>query len=147
MAEIDDGELEQLRAAASKAADLEGDAAIGRAHRETESKRITEAASRLSSEDRELVEGEPDLARRAALVARLSAAGSGRARANPGGGPPMPKPYVGDFDTAWRNGEFREARERDPKGAAEWLASKAQIKPKAQPFSWLGVGSAQKGRP
>jgi len=98
-----------------------------KAHAKAESDRIAAAAEGLDEADKALIAGEPDLARKAALLARLSPAadaGPPKAKAAPraAGAPPAASSI--DFAASMRDPRaMAEAKARDPKGFAAFLSS------------------------
>jgi pyruvate dehydrogenase E2 component (dihydrolipoamide acetyltransferase) len=98
-----------------------------KAHAKAESDRIAAAAEGLDEADKALIAGEPDLARKAALLARLSPAadaGPPKAKAAPraAGAPPAASSI--DFAASMKDPRaMAEAKARDPKGFAAFLSS------------------------
>lgn len=109
---------------AAKAAALEADATIGKAYREREAKRIDDAAKTLAAEDKAILDALPSLDAKSLFLDRLRVASTRVAVAPPGAGaaPPPSSSAVPDFAAAWGTPAWADAKAKDPKGAAEWLA-------------------------
>ncbi len=126
-----------------------------RSHVKTESARIATEAEGLDPEDKALIDGEPDIARKAALLARFkreAAPANAKppkvvAPAKPAGGPPSSS--LMDFEAAWAGGPdaWNQAKARDPEGAAKWLTARGSSPStaKTNPFSSLFTRKPSKG--
>jgi hypothetical protein len=131
------------------------DALKWRSHVKAESARIATEAEGLDPEDKALIDGEPDIARKAALLARFkreAAPANAKppkvvAPAKPAGGPPSSS--LVDFEAAWAGGPdaWNQAKARDPEGAAKWLTARGSSPStaKTNPFSSLFTRKPSKG--
>jgi hypothetical protein len=106
-------------------ADIQTAAERWRAHEKAESARIKAAAANLDEADQALIDSEPDIARKAALLARLTPAAAPErtpAKPKPAGGPP-PASAV-DFGEALKDPKaMADAKARDPEGLAKFISS------------------------
>jgi hypothetical protein len=98
------------------------------AYEKAESSRITKAAEGLDDEDKALIAGEPDITRKAALLARLSRAADASpapkpvAKPKPAGGPPSSSAV--DFAAALKDPRaMADAKARDPSGFEKFFSA------------------------
>jgi hypothetical protein len=129
MAEIDDNELQTLRASAARVTELESDATLGREYREAETKRIAKLVDGLPANDRKLLDGVQDLKARSALAERLFAAQPQAPAPIGGGSPPPPGNSNEKFAAAWAAGgsDWERVRAQDPEGARRWVDSQLPV--------------------
>jgi hypothetical protein len=108
---------------------VDPDAARWRAHVKAEAARIEGEAADLDDADKALIAGEPDIARKAALLARLKrdvAAASAKApkvvaTPKPAGGPPSSSAI--DFAAALKDPKaMADAKQRDPDGFTKFFS-------------------------
>lgn len=134
--------------------ELQSAAEKWRAYEKAESARIATEAEGLDPEDKALIDGEKDITRKAALLARFkreaSAAAPAKpakpvAPAKPAGGPPSAGSV--DFEAAWAGGQqaWDAAKARDPEGASKWLAGRNAPSASSNPFSRMFNRKPSKG--
>jgi len=108
-------------------ADIASAAERWRAYEAAEAKRLDEASKALPAEDRALVDGEKDIARRAALVARLQAAHDALAASKPAAkvtakpgptGAPPPATSIDILEALKTPEGMKAAKSADPEGFA-----------------------------
>jgi hypothetical protein len=124
-----------------------------KAHEKAETARIAAEAADLDDADKALIDGEPDIARKAALLARFkrdAAAANAKppkvvATPKPAGGPPSSSSV--DFESAWASGPaaWDAAKARDPDGAAKWLQGRNAPATTSNPFSRMFNRKPSKG--
>lgn len=104
--------------------ELKADAAVGKGYREREHARIDAAAKDLPPGDKALLDMQPSLEAKAALLARISGTAKPEHRPVGSGGAPAPADVI-DFGAAFPDaGKWAAAKARDPKGASAWMASR-----------------------
>jgi hypothetical protein len=107
-------------------ADVQSAADRWRAHETSERARVKAAAASLDADDRKLVDGEPDIGRQAALLARFlrqtdAAAAKSTAKPRAPGGPPSSSSV--DFAAALKDpSALADAKARDPAGFAKFFS-------------------------
>ena len=108
---------------------VDPDALAWRAHVKAESARIAAEAEGLDPEDKALIDGEKDITRKAALLARFKREAAAApvkaakvvAPAKPAGGPPSSSAI--DFASALKDPKaMADAKERDPAGFGKFLS-------------------------
>jgi len=131
---VEDGDLKGLLAAAQKEVEtlkaLTPDAELGREYRERETKRIDAAKTALSPSVQVLIDAQPTVALKAALLDELTKSSSADVKKaadvpkNQGAGAGT---SAIDFAAASADPvKWAEAKARDPKGATEWFAAQAR---------------------
>jgi hypothetical protein len=109
-------EVDDVASLKAKIAELEPDAAVGRAHREAELRRIEAGKAKLSEDQRAIVDALPSVEMKAKALASF-----GRAAPRPPmpGGPPGSTP---SYEEAWKDpAAWKALKARDPEGAARWV--------------------------